>query len=206
MNAITNGICMNEFWNKRYAAKEYAYGLEPSKFFKEQIQNVKPGKILFPAEGEGRNAVFAAKLGFDVVAFDPSVEGRTKALQLADQLQVNIDYQIESYDSILLEENSFDWLVLISAHMPQHLRKKYHQKLLKFLKPGGTLILEGFSKEQIERNTGGPKDISMLFSKDELMTDFDLLSNMEISIKEVNLNEGLYHQGIASVIQLIGKK
>lgn len=197
---------MNEFWNKRYAIEEYAYGMEPNKFFKEQIRKLKPGKILLPAEGEGRNAVFAARLGFDVIAFDPSVEGKTKALQLAEQHQVNIDYRIESYESIMLEENSVDVLVMIFAHIPQQLRREYHQKLLKYLKPGGTLILEGFSKKQIDKDTGGPKDISMLFSQEELKSDFNSMSDMAITKKDINLKEGIYHQGIASVIQLIGKK
>lgn len=197
---------MNEFWNKRYGSKEYAYGIEPNQFLKEKIKSLKPGKILFPAEGEGRNAVYTATLGFEVVAFDPSNEGQTKALQLASQHQVNIDYQIASYDSISFEENSFDVAVMIFAHMPAHLRKDYHQKLLKFLKPGGTLLLEGFSKEQIDRDTGGPREITMLFSEEELRADFNSLKEISIIKKEVNLNEGQYHQGIASVIQLIGKK
>ncbi len=197
---------MNEFWNNRYASKEYAYGIEPNQFFKEQIKKINPGNILLPAEGEGRNAVFAATLGFEVIAFDPSIEGKTKALQLAVQHNVKIDYRIGSYESILLKENFFDAIVLIFAHMPATLRKKYHQKMLKFLKPGGTILLEGFSKEQINKDTGGPKDITMLFSEDELRGDFDSLSEMKFNKTEVDLNEGLYHQGIASVIQLVGKK
>ena len=197
---------MNEFWNERYASKGYAYGEEPNQFFKEQIKTIQPGKILFPAEGEGRNAVFAAISGFDVVAFDLSIEGMKKATQLAAQHNVRIDYLIESYESILLEEESFDVIVLIFAHMPSAFRTKYHRKLLKFLKPGGTLILEGFSKEQIVRNSGGPKDEAMLFSIDELKSDFESMSDLVITKTEVKLSEGPYHQGIASVIQLVGKK
>lgn len=197
---------MNEFWNNRYASKEFAYGIKPNQFFKEQIQKINPGKILFPAEGEGRNAVYAATLGFEVYAFDPSFEGKKKALQLADQHKVNIDYRTESYESISSEKDFFDGIVLIFAHMPAAVRQKYHQKLLTFLKPGGIIILEGFSKAQIERDTGGPKDITMLFSEDELRSDFESFSEVEINKTEVNLNEGPYHQGIASVIQLVGKK
>lgn len=197
---------MNEFWNERYAGKEYAYGIEPNQFFKEQILKVNPCRILFPAEGEGRNAVYAATLGFDVVAFDPSLEGKTKAIKLADQHQVTIDYRMESYESILLEENSFDVLVLIFAHMPAALRKRYHQKLISYLKPNGLLILEGFSKEQIDKYTGGPKDITMLFSESELRSDFSSLREIKITKNEVNLNEGTFHQGVASVIQLVGRK
>lgn len=197
---------MNEFWNERYASKQFAYGIEPNQFFKEKIKLLKPGKVLFPAEGEGRNAVFAASLGFEVTAFDPSIEGKKKARQLAAQHQVTIEYRIESYEGVVFDENSFDVLVLIFAHMPAVLRKKYHQKLISFLKPGGTLILQGFSKKQIENNTGGPKDVSMLFSQEELRSDFGSLSQINMETKEVTLNEGPYHHGMASVIQLTGKK
>lgn len=197
---------MKEFWNDRYASEEYAYGIEPNQFFKDQIEKLKPGKILFPAEGEGRNAVYAATLGFDVIAFDPSIEGKNKAELLAGQHQVKIEYITETYENILLADNFFDVIVLIFAHIPSSMRKNYHQKLIKSLKPDGILILEGFSKEQIENNTGGPKDITMLFSEDELRDDFNSLRDVEFKKTDVDLNEGPYHQGIASVIQLVGKK
>lgn len=197
---------MKEFWNDRYASGEYAYGIEPNQFFKDQIEKLKPGKILFPAEGEGRNAVYAATLGFDVIAFDPSIEGKNKAELLAGQHQVKIEYITETYENILLADNFFDVIVLIFAHIPSSMRKNYHQKLIKSLKPDGILILEGFSKEQIENNTGGPKDITMLFSEDELRDDFNSLRDVEFKKTDVDLNEGPYHQGIASVIQLVGKK
>jgi hypothetical protein len=83
-----------EFWNQRYSEKEYSYGIEPNQFFKEQITPFKVGTILLPAEGEGRNAVYAAKLGWEVVAFDISEEGKKKALQLATLNNVSIDYHI----------------------------------------------------------------------------------------------------------------
>ena len=79
-----------KMWNSRYSAEEYAYGEEPNAFIKQQLDNLIPGKILFPAEGEGRNAVYAAKLGWNVEAFDLSTEGREKALSLAAQNGVDI--------------------------------------------------------------------------------------------------------------------
>jgi SAM-dependent methyltransferase len=199
-------LTMIEFWNKRYAETEFAYGTKPNRFFKEQILNCEPGRILFPGEGEGRNAVYAAQLGFEAVAFDPSVEGINKAKKLADKFNVTIDYRNESYDSIQLQNKSFDYLVLIFAHMPATLRPVYHRKMIEFLKPGGKLILQGFSKEQITRSSGGPKDLSMLFSIDELKSDFNMLSDIIIEKKEEILNEGPFHQGPASVIEIIGKK
>ncbi len=197
---------MNDFWNERYATEEYAYGIEPNQYYKEQLENLVPGKILFPAEGEGRNAVHAAKKGWEVFAFDPSVEGKRKAEKLASENGVIINYQIAGYENIQYLSNSFDCLVLIFAHMHPLKRNNYHQKLISLLKPGGILILEGFSKNQISYNSGGPRDIDMLFSKEELQSDFASFS--ELSITETNyiLDEGEFHQGTASVIRVFGIK
>lgn len=197
---------MTEFWNERYATVEYAYGTEPNQFLRQILVKIPPGKILFPAEGEGRNAVFAAKLGWDVTAFDVSTEGKKKAEQLATLNEVKINYFIDNFENISLTINSFDCIVLIFAHMTLSKRKEYHQKLISFLKPGGILILEGFSKKQISNNSGGPRDINMLFSDDELRSDFELLSELTITETDYNLNEGPFHQGIASVIRANGIK
>lgn len=197
---------MNDFWNKRYATKEYAYGIEPNQYYKEQLEKLNPGKILFPAEGEGRNAVYAAKKGWEVFAFDPSVEGKRKAEKLASENGVNVDYQIADYENVYYTPLFFDCIVLIFAHSHPLKRTEIHQKLISFLKPGGTLILEGFSKNQISYNSGGPRDVNMLFSEEELQSDFASFS--ELSITETNyiLNEGLFHQGTASVIRVFGIK
>jgi SAM-dependent methyltransferase len=197
---------MTEFWNERYASEEYAYGTEPNLFLKDKLEQLTPGKILFPAEGEGRNAVFAAKLGWQVTAFDPSTEGKIKAEKLASQNGVSINYQIGSFENVSFPDNHFDCVVLVFAHMHPLKRNEYHQKLMSFLKPGGTLILEGFSKKQIANNSGGPRDIDMLFSKQELQYDFGSFSKLTITEKDYALNEGPFHQGIASVIRAFGEK
>lgn len=195
---------MKTFWDERFSAKEFAYGTEPNEFFKNQLKNLDPGKILFPAEGEGRNAVYAATLGWEVYAFDPSKEGKKKAEKLAGLKRVKINYLVSDYENIQFEADFFDCIVLIFAHMPPLKREQYHHKLSGFLKPGGTLILKGFSKNQISKNTGGPKNIDMLFSREELGNDFKNFTDIKIEEQEVHLNEGIYHDGIASVIQLVG--
>lgn len=197
---------MNTFWDERFSVDEYVYGTEPNLFYKEQLQNLKPGKILFPAEGEGRNVVYAAEKDWDVVAFDSSIEGKKKAEKLAAEKGVKIEYHITNYENVHFKSESFDSIVLIFAHMHPLKRTDYHQKLLSYLKPGGTIILEGFSKKQINNNTGGPPNIDMLFSKEELQKDFISLSELDISETDVKLNEGPFHQGTASVIRVVGKK
>jgi len=197
---------MNDFWNERFGTKEYIYGENPNEFVKQELAKLNPGKILFPAEGEGRNAVYAATQGWQVTAFDPSVEGKKKAELLALKNNVQIKYLIDNYESVDFPENTFDCIVLVFAHMHPLKRREFHKKLVSFLKPGGTLILEGFSKKQINKNTGGPKNIDMLFSREELESDFDSFNTLKTLEKNVILNEGPFHQGEASVIRILGTK
>jgi SAM-dependent methyltransferase len=195
---------MKEFWNKRFSAGEYAYGTEPNLFFLEQAEKLKPGKILFPAEGEGRNAVYAARLGWEVDAFDISTEAKQKAEKLAENNNVKIRFLVADFEDINYPKAYFDCLVLIYAHFKPEFRNRYHRSLLELLKPGGVILLEGFSKKQINMNSGGPKDIHMLFSRAELEKDFNSLSTIHITETEYILDEGKYHQGLAAVIRLTG--
>ncbi|WP_268034713.1 class I SAM-dependent methyltransferase [Algoriphagus sp. PAP.12] len=202
---------MKEFWDQRYGAEEYAYGVEPNQFLKEELERIKPGKALFPAEGEGRNAVFAAKLGWEVSAFDISESGKMKAEKLAGLKGVSLDYQIGTLEDMNYEKESFDLIVLIFAHFPKPIRSLIHAGLLELLKPGGMVILEGFSKAHLAFSTanpkaGGPKEISMLFSKEELMEEFSSLHQISLDEIEVYLKEGEFHQGQSSVIRMIGQK
>ena len=202
---------MKEFWNERYSASEYAYGIAPNEFFAEILVGLNPGKILFPAEGEGRNAVFAAESSWEVSAFDLSESGKKKADQLAVSRGVSLDYQVGNLSEITYPIESFDALVLIFAHFPASLRESFHRKLSTFLKPGGTLILEGFSKDHLKFSSvnplaGGPKDPSMLFSEKELRSDFKEMEILSLEEKEVELKEGLYHSGKSAVIRLVARK
>lgn len=197
---------MSDFWNERYSTEEFVYGEAPNKFVVEQLARLKPGKILFPAEGEGRNAVYAATLGWQVIAFDPSVEGKKKADRLAAKHNVKIDYQIAGYENAKFTKENFDCIVLVYAHVPSALRIKVYKKLATYLKPGGVLILEAFSKRQINNNTGGPPNIDFLFSKEELEADFAEFSKLVITETEIILAEGSFHQGKAAVIRVIGEK
>ena len=197
---------MNNFWNERYKTNNYAYGIEPNSFLKNQLKNMTPGKILFPAEGEGRNAVYAATKGWQVTAFDQSTEGKRKADLLALQKGVKIDYKIGNFEFVEFPSESFDCIALVFAHINPVKREEYHKKLISFLKPGGKLILEGFSKNQIKNNSGGPRDIDMLFSGKEMENDFGSLLKLDISEEEIILDEGSFHQGLASVIRVTGIK
>lgn len=202
---------MKEFWDERYSRKEFIYGEDPNEYLKEKLKNVPTGKALFPAEGEGRNAVFAARLGWEVSAFDQSEEGKKKAALLAQMKGVEIDYTISDLENISYQEESFDALILIYAHFRADTRKTYHQKLASYLKKGGLLIIEGFSRQQVENqkqnpHAGGPKDRAMLYDLDEIVNDFDGFEFTEAYESETELNEGNHHTGQAAVIRIFATK
>ncbi|WP_117883611.1 class I SAM-dependent methyltransferase [Aureibaculum luteum] len=200
-----------KMWDDRFANQEYTYGVEPNAYLKEQLEKLQPGKILFPAEGEGRNAVYAAKLGWDVSAFDLSKEGRKKALKLAEENNVTIDYQIGELPELNYHKGQFDVIVLIFAHFNADIRSVYHQLLSSYLRKGGMLIIEAFSKKHLEYRTknpkiGGPRDLETLCSIDEFKSDFSDFEIIELEEKEIDLDEGLFHVGKGSVVRFVGVK
>ena len=198
-------------WNDRYSEEDYAFGVEPNTFFKAHIENLKPGKILLGAEGEGRNAVYAARLGWEVSAFDISSEGRKKAFKLAEINHVSLAYQVGELPSLNYHNNQFDALALIYAHFPFSIRPKYHKLLGSYVRQGGILILEAFDKNHLEYKlknpkVGGPNDLEGLFSIEEIKSDFEDFEILEFEEKEIELREGAYHDGIGHVVRVIGKK
>jgi len=198
-------------WDERYSGKEYVYGEEPNNYLKEQLDKIPVGRILFAGEGEGRNAVYAAGLGWKVWAFDISREGKSKAEQLAERHRVEIDYRVGELHELNYEKEQFDAIVLIFAHFPADERASLHKALSDCLRPGGTLILEAFSKnharyQAVNPVAGGPKDIAMLLSVDDVKNDFPQLDILELKETEVNLSEGSYHNGLSAVVRFTGRK
>jgi 2-polyprenyl-3-methyl-5-hydroxy-6-metoxy-1,4-benzoquinol methylase len=198
-------------WNDRYSSEEFAYGTEPNNYLKEQLEKLEPGTILFPAEGEGRNAVFAATKGWEVFAFDISNEGKNKALQLADHQNVAIDYQVGELQTLNFQAEQFDAISLIYAHFPADIKSPIHRMLDQYLRKGGIIIFEAFSKSHLDyiaknEKVGGPKDIGSLFSTDEIKADFPNYEIIQLEETEIELNEGLFHNGTGSVIRFVGRK
>jgi hypothetical protein len=198
-------------WNERFSKKEFAYGELPNHFLKEQLTKLSPGTILFPAEGEGRNAVFAATQGWHAFAFDISSEGRKKALLLAAKHRVTLDYQVGPLDTLTYRPAQFDAIALIYAHFPGDIKSGIHRSLTPLLRSGGTIIFEAFSKKHLAYNSkdekiGGPKDLDTLFSIEEIQSDFKHFDVIELTEQEIELHEGLYHNGLGSVIRFVGKK
>lgn len=200
-----------EKWDERYSTETFAYGTEPNNYLKEQLNKLNPGKILFPADGEGRNSVYAAVKGWEASAFDISSGGQKKALQLAQDNRVTIDYQVGELSALNYEKGQFDVIALIYAHFPAEIKSSIHKTLDQYLRKGGIIIFEAFSKNHLDyiaRNekVGGPKDIGSLFSIEEIRSDFPNYDILELAETEIELNEGIFHNGTGSVIRFSGRK
>lgn len=198
---------MQQFWNERYSKEEMAYGHEPNVFFREQLEKLQPGRLLLPAEGEGRNALYAASKGWDVLAFDFSEAGQAKALALARQQGITIEYQVADAHQFETAPDTLDAVALIYAHFPAVLRLILHRKVVQWLKPGGVLILEAFHPKQLDGYTsGGPTDETMLYTPVMLLQDFEGLEIQLLEEREVELQEGTLHSGKAYVTRLVATK
>ena len=202
---------MSQQWDERYKAPEFAYGKEPNLFFKEWLPKFAPGSILMPADGEGRNGVFAAQLGWQVTSFDLSVEGKSKALQLAREQGAALEYIVGDLDQLEFEREEFDAIGLVYAHFSAEKKSAFHNKLDSYLKPGGIIIFEAFSKNhlhfrKLNPKVGGPMDVAMLYSKEEMLADFENYEVLRLEEEVILLNEGRYHMGNGSVIRFVGRK
>lgn len=195
-----------DFWDSRYSETEFAYGTKPNKFLKEHLENLKPGKALFLGEGEGRNAVYAATLGWQVDAVDFSSSARVKALKLAEEKKVNINYEVCDLNDYQFKENYYDLVVMIFLHLPVGLREKVFYNSIRSLRENGRIIIEAFSKQQINNTSGGPRSIDLLYSEQDILDLVKGLNTELIETKIINLEEGQHHKGKADVIRYVGVK
>lgn len=198
---------MKEFWNERYSENGFAYGIHANDFLIENYHIFKPGgRILCLAEGEGRNAIFLAKQGFDVCAVDQSEVGINKLNNWATKENVKIDTVLADLIEYGFGESKWDGIISIFGHLPPALRAKVHHGIIKSLKVGGLYLCEGYTVEQLKFGTGGPKDSQLFLSKEIIEEELKELKVIKLETKERLINEGKYHQGMSAVVQFIGKK
>jgi hypothetical protein len=196
-----------KFWDERYSVEEYIYGTEPNQFFKEEINKISsPGLLFLPGEGEGRNAVYAARLGWKVDAFDQSEVAKSKARKFAEESGVSINYQTIDLRNLYLNTNNYNCAAIIFLHLPADFRSDFHKKIVESIKPNGKVILELFSKNQFGKASGGPQDLEMLYSIDEIRNDFKELKTIQLKELNIDLAESEKHSGEASVIRYVGEK
>jgi SAM-dependent methyltransferase len=195
-----------EFWNERYLSNDFVYGTEPNIYFKNELDKLSPGNIILPGDGEGRNSVYAAKNGWEVDAIDFSTVAKEKALKLAEENSVKINFKVADLSEYKPKTNFYDTAAIIFLHLNSKIRSDVHTRIIDSLKPGGTLILEVYAKEQLGKNSGGPQNIDMLYSKEELKDDFYKMKIIMLEKKIIALNESVHHKGEAVVLRLIATK
>lgn len=195
------------FWNERFSQPGYAYGTEPNAFLRSAITHLpKAGRVLCLGEGEGRNAVFLARQGYEVSAIDLSAAGRDKALALAAANEVSIDYTVTNVNDYDFGIDRWDAIVSIFAHTDAQTRQRVYRHTLAALKPGGLFIIESYHPRQLQYTTGGPKDITWLVALDDLRHYFPDQQILHQSEAERDVTEGSAHTGKAFVTQFIFKK
>lgn len=193
-------------WEERYSAKEYAYGKQANDFLVQQLSQLPKGRVLCLAEGEGRNAVFLAQQGFDVTAVDSSVAGMKKAKSLAAENNVSIETVVADLAEFTFTPNSYDAVVSIFCHLPLQLRQKVHKQVVRALRHGGVFLLEAYTPEQLKFKSGGPPVAELTMQLEDLLEETQGLEVVYSAEIERDVNEGLYHTGLGSAVQLIARK
>ena len=198
-----------QFWNERFDKEEFIFGTEPNEYLVEQTKKyLKSGdKVLCIADGEGRNGVWLAKQGMQVVGFDASDIALSKAQKFAHENQVDVEYTFSDTDSYSWPNNVYDAVVGIFIQFADPaMRERIFQKTLTTLKPGGIFILQGYTPKQLEYKTGGPSLIEHLYTEElirDLAKDFSIL---ELCSYEKVLSEGARHEGMSALLGLVAQK
>jgi SAM-dependent methyltransferase len=196
----------NSMWDERYDTDEYVYGIHPNKFLVSIADRIPVGKTLCLAEGEGRNAVYLASLGHDVLAVDSSAVGLKKAKRLAQQKGVEIQTAVTNLAELEIQPNSWDAIISIFCHLPEDLRKELHQKVTLGLISGGMFVMESFTPDQLKFKTGGPPSKELLVNLSDLTDELAGLDSEHAVELERDVLEGKFHTGRGAVVQVIAYK
>lgn len=191
-------------WDERYAQDGWVFGTEPNDFLREQAHRIPEGRVLCLGEGEGRNSVFLAELGYEVVGVDRSQVGLDKAQGLARERGVFVETVVSSIEDFDLREGEWEGIVSIFFHLPPDLRRRVHGAVARGLAPGGILILEAYTPRQLVLGTGGPPDADRLMTVDLLTQELDGLEALLAREVEREVHEGRMHHGRGSVVQFVG--
>lgn len=193
-------------WDERYQTPGYLYGETPNDFLVQCALHMPPGRVLCVAEGEGRNAVWLAERGFEVVAVYQSRVGLQKAEALAAARGVRIETHVADLATYAIEDQGFDGVVSIWCHVPKDLRVALHRAVVAGLRPGGVFVLEAYTPEQLGRGTGGPPVADLMMDAACLRHELEGLSLRLLEERERDVREGAGHQGWSAVVQLLAVK
>jgi len=195
-------------WNQRFAADGFLFGTEPNVWLREHAGVWQPGqRVLSVADGEGRNSVWLAQQGLVVDAFDIAELGVAKARRLAAEHGVNVDFSVADCDGFAWPESAYDGVVAIFVQFADPaLRSRLFAHIRRSLKPGGTLVLQGYTPRQLVYRTGGPPIESHLYTEALLRESFADLEFVELREYEAELTEGRGHRGRSALIGLVARR
>jgi cyclopropane fatty-acyl-phospholipid synthase-like methyltransferase len=196
------------FWDEKYDVPHYRYGTDPNAFIAASVETYvrAPSQVLVVGSGEGRNAVWLAQKDFEVTAVEVSGKGIAKTKELMSDANVLLRIIKSDFADWEPEEGRYKAVVMTFVHMPPELREETHAKAIRALDTEGYLFLEAFTPEQLQHDTGGPKDREMLYTEEILQHDFAELQPELLEERTITLDEGPGHAGDAEVIRFIGQK
>jgi len=195
-------------WEARFSTPDYTFGKEPNEFL-AACRPLLPrrGRALAVADGEGRNGVWLAKQGLDVLSIDFSPAGQAKARALAEESNIKVAFEVADVHAWHYPENVFDVVAEIFTQFstPDERARKW-AGMRRTLKPGGLLIVHGYTPKQLAYGTGGPKQIEHLYTRELLERAFGDMADLAITEEERVLQEGSGHSGMSAVIGLTARK
>jgi SAM-dependent methyltransferase len=197
-----------ERWESRFAAPEYLFGTAPNAFVKSQAHRLEPGqKALALADGEGRNGVWLAELGLDVLSLDFSANALRKARALAALRRVDLRFQQVDLATWRWPTAEFDVIVAIFIQFADPpFRQRIFDGIKTALKPGGLLLMQGYRPEQLDYRTGGPSQVENLYTTALLEDSFSDFASVEINEHDSMVDEGGGHAGMSALIDFVGRK
>lgn len=190
-------------WDERYGEPGFAYGTGPNDFLVEVAHHLPSGRVLCLAEGEGRNAVFLASRGHEVLAVDQSAVGLEKARGLAARQGVQIETRVADLATFAFEPGRYAGIVSIWAHVPPEIRRRVHRGCVESLEPGGVMVLEAYTPAQVGRGTGGPPNPNLCMTPHQLREELIGLQFEVLLEREREVSEGKYHHGNSAVVQML---
>lgn len=195
-------------WDKVFDSPEYVFGVKPNVFLESQKHLLKPGwRALALADGEGRNGVWLAEQGLDVLSLDSSSVAQEKAKRLAAERGVQLSFELADLAAWEFEDESFDLIASIFIQFaPPELRAELFNGMIRALKPGGVLLLIGYTIEQLAHGTGGPQLESHLYTEEMLRDAFKSLDILRLESYEADLSEGSKHAGRSALIDFVARK
>lgn len=198
---------MTNHWHERFDTETYMYGKEPNAFIKEIAYKLpKRSKVLCIAEGEGRNAVYLAELGFSVESWDYAASGLEKTQRLATEKGVTVVTKLHDLADVEWKTEQWDVIVHVFGHLPKDLMSRTFEGVKKALKPGGYYVSELYTKTQLQYGTGGPGNEEMLIDPKEMLTVFNDYFINHFFTGEVHREEGVLHTGDSHVVQCLFQK